>query len=163
MILDTPFSDGSRQLLFIPRDGSAAECQKYCASEVEETFGGAQLTELNHDGQTSGDDGLWIDMVWAALHYARMADAAAARKGAPKKAAASRAFPLQRGPKLVSCASARCGTPRMADRPFCKAHWDMLPLNMRKEMVFAERHGWKQSLRDMMVEAKRVIAAQGRG
>ena len=75
----TLFYARERHLIYIPHDGGPVQCHRYTAGDMVEVFQGWQLVELNHVGKTSDNrhDGVWIDMIWAALHYEKLAEAAA--------------------------------------------------------------------------------------
>lgn len=72
--------NGERHMMYVPRGGGQVEIHRYSQSDMVDCFSPWQLAELNHNGRVQSHDGAWIDMIWAALHYEKMADAAAAKQ-----------------------------------------------------------------------------------
>ena len=71
--------NGERHLMYVPQGGGQIEIHRYTATCMTEVFADEQLVELNHNGKTGEvvNGGVWIDMIWAALHYEKLAEAAA--------------------------------------------------------------------------------------
>lgn len=69
---------GERLLLYVEPLSEYREFHRYSVSDIRQIFSDAEVEQLNDEGRVAvKSGGVWIDVVFAAEHYARQARAVA--------------------------------------------------------------------------------------